>query len=104
MDRIHVALVVAVVVQLAGCASTQNIGRDQARGCGVITSLSGGCDAKIAAEESMDDMTCRGYGAQPGTDAYIGCRTQLGVARRQREATARAAAVESNRSDSPRMC
>ena len=26
--------------------------------------------------EALDDQTCRGYGAKPGTDIYIQCRMQ----------------------------
>jgi hypothetical protein len=33
-----------------------------------------------------DDAQCRSYGARPGTDAYIACRTNIAAARRQAEA------------------
>jgi hypothetical protein len=29
-----------------------------------------------ARNEALDDQTCRGYGAKPGTDIYIQCRMQ----------------------------
>jgi hypothetical protein len=37
--------------------------------------------AKHAAEQTAidqsDDNTCRGYGAQPGSDTYVACRMNL---------------------------
>jgi len=29
-----------------------------------------------ARNDALDDQTCRGYGAKPGTDVYIQCRMQ----------------------------
>ena len=31
-----------------------------------------------AGKDSMDDAKCRSYGAEPGSDAYVNCRVQLG--------------------------
>jgi hypothetical protein len=28
-----------------------------------------------------DDAKCRSYGAKPGTDAYVACRSRIGAAR-----------------------
>jgi len=55
---------------LAGCASRQEIATD-------------------------DDATCRSYGAEPGSQAYIQCRMQRD-ALRQQDRTARAAAILSS--------
>jgi hypothetical protein len=39
---------------------------------------------------AIDDGKCQGYGAQPGTPAYVQCRAQLDAARTQAQATAAA--------------
>ena len=46
--------------------------------------------AAVAANNAADDAQCRGYGAAPGSPAYVQCRTQLGVQRRNQEAAAEA--------------
>ena len=38
-------------------------------------------EERIAAQEAKDDQHCLSYGAQKGSDAYVGCRTQLQAAR-----------------------
>ena len=38
----------------------------------------------------MDDMKCRSYGAQVGSQAYVQCRVQLDNARQQQTALRRA--------------
>ena len=42
----------------------------------VLAALLSGC-ATRAELAAADDEKCRSYGAQPGTPAYVGCRTQL---------------------------
>jgi hypothetical protein len=51
--------------------------------------LLGGCQTaaeRMAAIQARnadaDDRQCQSFGARPGTDAYISCRTQLEVGRR----------------------
>ena len=44
----------------------------------------GGCltsEQLIAERNAKDDQKCQGYGARPGTDAYVNCRAQLDSAR-----------------------
>lgn len=44
----------------------------------------GGClgeEQRIAERNARDDQKCLGYGARPGTDAYVNCRAQLDSAR-----------------------
>jgi hypothetical protein len=41
-----------------------------------FAALLSGC-ATRAELAAADDEQCRTYGAQPGTSAYVGCRTQL---------------------------
>jgi hypothetical protein len=58
--------------------------------------LLGGCltdDPQRLTQE--DDATCRSYGATPGTDAYINCRTQRDSTREQGRALRRAAILAS---------
>jgi len=43
----------------------------------------------------QDDNVCRSYGAAPGTDAYINCRTQRDSTRQQGQAMVRAAIIAS---------
>jgi hypothetical protein len=43
--------------------------------------LLSGCAARRAQLAAADDEKCRGYGAQPGTSAYVNCRTQLDATR-----------------------
>jgi hypothetical protein len=40
-----------------------------------------GCAATRAELAAADDDKCRGYGAHPGTSAYVNCRTQLDATR-----------------------
>jgi hypothetical protein len=42
-----------------------------------------------------DDATCRSYGAVPGTDAYLACRSQRDNTREQGRALQRAAILAS---------
>jgi hypothetical protein len=47
--------------------------------CLLLTSALAGC---VTAQErtalaSKDDATCQYYGAKPGTDEYLNCRTQI---------------------------
>jgi hypothetical protein len=41
----------------------------------------------------FDDKTCRSYGAAPGSDAYVACRTQLEVSHRAPQPAAAPASV-----------
>jgi hypothetical protein len=53
-----------------------------------------GCAGQAAYQARMaalDDGKCKGYGAQPGTPAYVQCRAQLDAARTQAIATIAAA-------------
>lgn len=43
----------------------------------------------------QDDTVCRSYGAAPGTDAYVNCRTQRDSTRQQGQAMVRAAILAS---------
>lgn len=54
--------VIGVVAALAGCNSASKPGRGE-----LFMS-----DQEVTAK---DDAICRGYGAEPGTPAYIQCRT-----------------------------
>ena len=60
MMRVFVALsALVLVVPLVGCLTDQErIAEFKAR------------------NEVLDDQTCKGYGAKPGTDIYIQCRMQ----------------------------
>lgn len=40
-----------------------------------------GCGAIREQQAQADDVKCRSYGAQPGTDAYVNCRSQAATAR-----------------------
>lgn len=59
----RILAIVALSVLLAGCAA-------RVRGTGEAY-LS---DQEI---EAKDDATCKGFGAQPGTQIYIDCRLRL---------------------------
>lgn len=43
--------------------------------CGCLTQQDRMAEAK-ARNDTLDDQTCQGYGARPGTDIYIQCRMQ----------------------------
>jgi hypothetical protein len=43
--------------------------------------------------DALDDQTCRGYGAKPGTDIYIQCRMQRQQSRDAGDSAIAAAAV-----------
>lgn len=45
----------------------------------VLTSCIG--DDMRAAQDAKDDQQCLSTGAEPGSDAYVACRTQLSTAR-----------------------
>lgn len=47
-----------------------------------------------AAADARNDATCRGYGARPGSDAYVNCRLTIDQAN---EAQSRRASAESGR-------
>jgi hypothetical protein len=61
------ALVIVVMVALAGCTATP---------------------AELAAQ---DDATCAGYGFTQGTTGYAACRLQVAQAREDRDTMTRAA-------------
>lgn len=65
------------VLVLSGCASRQEIASRVAAG---------------------DDAQCRSYGAAPGSDAYIGCRSRLSAAHTNAEA------IAANSDDGPHAC
>ena len=48
----------------------------------LVTGALGACSTAETRAQA-DDQTCRSYGANPGSDAYINCRSQLTVQRRQ---------------------
>jgi len=55
----------------------------------LVALLLGGCmttEERIAAHAAEDNQKCVGYGAQPGTPAYVNCRAQLDSARTQARA------------------
>jgi hypothetical protein len=57
-----------------------------------------------ARNDALDDQTCRGYGAKPGTDIYIQCRMQRQQSRDAADnavGTAIAAPVPVPASDAP---
>lgn len=54
------ALIALALLSLVGCMSREE---------------------RIAAQDARDDQTCLSYGAKTGTDAYIGCRTNLATNR-----------------------
>jgi len=43
-------------------------------------------EERIAAQNAKDNQKCLGYGAQPGSPAYVNCRAQLDAARTTAEA------------------
>jgi hypothetical protein len=57
--------VVALTVALGGCMTTEE---------------------RIAAQGARDNQKCLSYGAQPGSPAYVTCRSQLDAARTTAEA------------------
>ena len=57
-------LAAAMACSLAGCMTAQQRMAEM--------------DARMAAK---DDASCQSYGARPGTDQYITCRTQLQASR-----------------------
>jgi hypothetical protein len=60
----------------------------------ILTVLSGallsGC-MTVAEQTALDDSKCRGYGAVPGTQPYVSCRTALDTTRTQARAIRAAA-------------
>ena len=74
----------------------------------------GGCQtleesraAQRAAAQAQDDQKCQGFGARPGTDAYVNCRAQLDSARTNAAAIEEAAPPRQQTavpgSDAPRI-
>jgi hypothetical protein len=53
--------------------------------CGCLTQQERMAEAK-ARNNALDDQKCLGYGARPGTDAYVTCRAHLDGARTTAEA------------------
>jgi hypothetical protein len=86
-------LLLIVCAALAGCQSDSRLSQDYAKGCGVVTSLAGQCAGRLAQREAADDAKCQGYGAKPGTDAYVQCRIGLDQIRATNEAAASTAAA-----------
>jgi hypothetical protein len=89
--RMRLLLVGGVV--LAGCQSDSRVSQDYAKGCGIITSVAGDCAAVLTRREAADDAKCQGYGAKPGSDAYVQCRIGLDQIRATNEAAASTAAA-----------
>lgn len=89
----RILLLLTACAALAGCQSDSGLSQDYAKGCGVITSATGQCAARLAQREAADDAKCRGYGAQPATDAYVKCRIGLDQIRATNEAAASTAAA-----------
>jgi hypothetical protein len=71
--RLNVRTVIAMLVllTLGGCMTAQERAEE-------VQAKAEQVKAKIA---SQDDQSCQSYGAAPGTQAYITCRTQLQAAR-----------------------
>jgi hypothetical protein len=63
-------------LMLTGCASQQQIAQKNV---------------------ATDDNQCRSYGAAPGSDAYVGCRSQAAAARKNAEAIEDAAPATCHR-------
>lgn len=61
---IKLLAIVPLCIALGGCVTAQERAQ-QAR----------------AQFDAIDDQQCRSYGAQPGSDVYVNCRTQLMAAR-----------------------
>lgn len=64
----------------------------------LLALLLAGCmssEERLAANNAKDDQQCLSYGAKPGTDAYVNCRTQLESARRQANASVEAGMIAS---------
>lgn len=51
-------------------------------GCLIVVMVLGGCGSYV----ERADATCRSYGAQPGSDAYVNCRVALDNQRAARSA------------------
>jgi PBP1b-binding outer membrane lipoprotein LpoB len=66
--------VIASALVLAGCVSKEEL---QARH-----------DAAMAQNAAADDQKCQSFGAVPGSESYIQCRTSLAAARAQAAALA----------------
>ncbi len=69
-------LIVAASLMLSGCMSDQQLAERQ------------------QALSIAQDQQCRGYGAQPGSNAYVACRTQLAQAQQNQDAAQQMAARE----------
>ena len=69
-------VVIILAASLVGCASEAERQARQAE--------------RLERLAAADDAKCKGYGAQPGSPAYVQCRAQLDAARTQAIATAAA--------------
>jgi hypothetical protein len=58
-------------------------------------------EQRVAAQNAKDDQKCLGYGARPGSDAYVTCRSQLDAARTAAAAAEDAAILSSSRQQTP---
>lgn len=59
----------------------------------------GGCltdEQLIAERNAKDDQKCQGFGARPGSDAYVNCRAQMDSARTTARAIDSAAPAQTN--------
>ena len=54
-----------------------------------------------ARNDALDDQTCKGYGAKPGTDIYIQCRMQRQQSREMADSAVTAAPVVVNNAGVP---
>src|SRR5438105_2126961 len=62
-------IVAAAMALLVGCETQQQKQQE--------------IDMAKAQQGAADDAQCQSYGAQPGSDAYVGCRVQLDAQRDQ---------------------
>jgi hypothetical protein len=90
----RILLLAIACAALCGCGGADSA-RNSERGCGLLTSTET-CNARAAAREAVDDATCQGYGAKPGTDIYVQCRVALTQARATRAAGDETAAAVDN--------
>lgn len=71
------SLAVLLALSLAGCGPLAAWREQQAQ----ITQQQHA--QTTASSNAEDDAKCRGWGAAPGSDAYVNCRTKLNVNRQQ---------------------
>jgi outer membrane biogenesis lipoprotein LolB len=73
-------------------------------GCLTAQERAAQVQAKRERLNAEDDQKCQSYGAKPGSDGYVMCRTQLDTSRQQATATRDAGAAAANAGGGPMVC